>query len=82
MEQLSIALPEDDIGWAQSRVSAGEFASVDAYFSELAQRDRAEAHEFDLLQDEIDKGLVSGVDPRGAAQIFREVRAKYLGENG
>lgn len=82
MTKLNIAIPEDEIGWVQSRVAAGEYASIDAYFSQLAKRDRAEAEETAWLQGEIDKGLASGIDPRKPAQIFSYIRAKYLGENG
>jgi Arc/MetJ-type ribon-helix-helix transcriptional regulator len=82
MTQVNIALPDDDLGWAKARVAAGEFASVDAYFSQLAKRDRAEAEEAEWLQGEIDKGLASGLDPRPSATIFSDIRAKYLGPNG
>jgi antitoxin ParD1/3/4 len=82
MTKLNIAIPEDEIGWAQSRVAAGEYASIDAYFSQLTKRDRAETEETAWLQGEIDKGLASGIDPREPAQIFSDIRAKYLGENG
>ena len=75
----AIAIPEDDLRWAKSRVAAGEIDSVEAYFSQLAKRDRAEAEEAEWLQGEIDKGLASGVDPRSSQHIFADVRAKYLG---
>ena len=82
MKQVSIAIPDDEIDWAQSRVAAGEFASIDAYFSALAQRDRASAEEVSWLQAEIDKGLASGIDARSAGQIFADVRSKYFGHDG
>lgn len=82
MSQLSIALAEDDIDWVKSRVAAGEYPTVDAYFAYLAKRDRAEAEEAVWLQREIDKGLASGVDPRSSEQVFSDIRAKYLGPNG
>ena len=75
----AIAIPEDDLRWAESRVAAGEIDSVEAYFSQLAKRDRAEAEEAAWLQGEIDNGLASGVDPRSSQQIFADVTAKYLG---
>ena len=78
----TIAIPEDDLRWAKSRVAAGEIDSVEAYFSQLAKRDRAEAEEAVWLQGEIDKGLASGVDPRSSRQIFADARAKHLSENG
>ena len=81
MTRFSIAIPEDDIGWAESRVAAGEFASVDAYFSQLARRDRAEAEEQEWLEAELQKGLDSGVELRSSRQIFSDIRIKYLGEN-
>ena len=81
MTRFSIAIPEDDIGWAKSRVAAGEFASVDAYFSQLARRDRAEAEEQEWLEAELQKGLDSGVELRSSRQIFSDIRIKYLGEN-
>ena len=43
MSKLNLAIPDDEIGWAQSRVAAGKFASIDACVSQLARRDRAEA---------------------------------------
>lgn len=82
MSRLNIKLSDDQIGWAKTRVEAGEFESLDAYFSELAERDRAEVEEAEWLQAAIDRGLTSGVDPRPSQQIFREIRAKHLGPNG
>lgn len=82
MPKLNLAISDDEIGWAQSRVAAGEFASIDAYFSQLARRDRADAEEAAWLQDAIDKGLASGVDGRTSAQIFSDTKTKYLGQNG
>ena len=82
MTKLSIALADDDIDWARSRVAAGEYADLDPYFSQLARRDRSQAEDAAWVQAEIDKGLASGIDPRSADQIFREVRAEYLGDDG
>jgi antitoxin ParD1/3/4 len=82
MTKLNIAIPDDEIGWVQSRVAAGEYASIDAYFSQLTKRDRAEAEETAWLQRKIDEGLASGIDPRQPTQIFSDLRIKYLGENG
>jgi hypothetical protein len=82
MKQVSIAIPDDEIDWAQSRVAAGEFASIDAYFSDLAQRDRASAEEMGWLQAEIDKGIASGLDARTPKQIFADVRTKYFMRDG
>ena len=75
----AIAIPEDDLRWAKSRVAAGEIDSVEAYFSQLAKRDRAEAEEAAWLQGEIYKGVAAGVDPRSSRKIFADVRAKFLG---
>ena len=82
MSRLNITLPDEQIDWAKARVEAGEFESLDSYFDELAQRDRAEAEEAEWLQAAIDKGFASGVDPRPSRQIFNEIRAKYFGPNG
>ena len=82
MPKLNLAISDDEIGWAQPRVAADEFASIDAYFSQLARRDRADAEEAAWLQDAIDKGLASGVDGRSSAQIFSDTKTKYLGQNG
>ena len=79
MIHVQVTIPDTEIGWAQSRVAAGEFDSLDAYFTALAKRDRAEAEEAVWLQAEIDKGLASGIDPRPSAQIFQDVRANYFG---
>lgn len=82
MSKLNLAISDDEIGWAQSRVASGAFDSIDAYFSQLARRDRAEAEEAEWLQDAIDKGLASGIDERTSARIFSDIRTKYLGQNG
>ena len=80
MPKLDLSIPDDEIGWAQSRVAAGEFAGIDAYFSQLARRNRTEDAAW--LQDAIDHGLSSGVDERTSAQMFSDIRTKYLGQNG
>lgn len=81
MSKVSLAISDEEIGWAKSRVESGAYHSIDAYFSELAQRDRAEAEEAEWLQAAIDQGLASGIDKRAPAQIFSDIRTKYLGQN-
>ena len=78
----SVVLPDSDLDWARSRVEAGEASSVEAFFSDLARRHREEAEESAWLQREIDKGLASGVDPRPAEQIFRDVFRSRFGVDG
>ena len=68
---LDLAIPDDEIGWARSRVAAG-----------LARRDRAEAEEAAWLQDAIDRGFSSGVVERTSARMFSDIRTKYLRQNG
>lgn len=79
MIHAPLHLPEEATRWAQSRVDAGEAPSVEAYFAELARRDREQAEEAAELQAAIDKGVASGVDPRSADEIFREIFQKHFG---
>ena len=81
MTKLGIAIADDDIGWAEARIAAGEYANIDAYVSQLIRRDRAESEETAWLQAEIDKGRASGVINRDASEVLHEVIAlsKLLG---
>lgn len=82
MIHAPIQLPDEATAWARSRVEAGKTPSVEAYFTELARRDRAEAEEVAHIQALLDEGEASGVDPRPPEQIFAEVRAEFFGRNG
>jgi antitoxin ParD1/3/4 len=75
MTKLGIAIADDDIGWAEARIAAGEYANMDAYVSQLIRRDRVECEETAWLQAEIDKGRASGVINRDASEVLREVMA-------
>ncbi len=75
MTKLGIAIADDEIGWAQARIATGEFANIDAYVSQLIQRDREENEETAWLQAEIDKGRASGLINRDASEVLREVMA-------
>ncbi len=81
MTKLGIAIADDDIGWAEARIAAGEYANIDAYVSQLIRRDRAESEETAWLQAEIDKGRASGLINRDASEVLHEVIAlsKLLG---
>lgn len=75
MTKLGIAIADDEIGWAQTRIATGEFANIDAYINQLIRRDRAENEETEWLQAEIDKGRASGLINRDASEVLREVMA-------
>ena len=78
MASLPVTIPEAELGWARSRVEAGKAPSIDAYFADLARRDRAQAEETAALQAAIDEGEASGTDPRSVDEIFDEIEAKYF----
>lgn len=80
MIHAPINLPEEATAWARSRVESGDAPSVEAYFAELARRDREQAEEAAWLQAEIDKGEASGVSPLSLDEIFDEVEAKYFAD--
>jgi Arc/MetJ-type ribon-helix-helix transcriptional regulator len=82
MIHVALSIPEAELGWARSRVEAGEVASLDALVADLLRQKREEAEDAAYVQAAIDEGLASGVDPRPAEQIFAEVRAKYFGRDG
>jgi antitoxin ParD1/3/4 len=75
MTKLGIAIADDEIGWAEARIAAGEYANIDAYVSQLIRRDRIESEETAWLQAEIDKGRASGLINRDASEVLREVMA-------
>jgi Arc/MetJ-type ribon-helix-helix transcriptional regulator len=77
MDRLSIDLPSEELAWAQSRVAAGEKESLDAYFRDLAARDRADAGAEQFIDEALAEGEASGIEPREHKQIFNELRAKY-----
>jgi antitoxin ParD1/3/4 len=82
MTKLGIAIADDEIGWAQTRIATGEFANIDAYINQLIRRDRAENEETAWLQAEIDKGRASGLINRDASEVLREVMAANRAARG
>jgi antitoxin ParD1/3/4 len=78
MTNLALQLPEAELGWARSRVAAGQAPSIDAYFADLARRDREQAEDLAYVQAALDEGDASGIDPRSIDEIFDEIEAKYL----
>lgn len=78
MASVALIIPETELGWAESRVAAGEASSIDAYFADLARRDREQAEDTAYVQAALDEGVASGVDPRSADEIFDEIEAKYF----
>ena len=79
MVSIAVVLPEDTARWAQSLVDRGEAPSVAALLAELARRERDQDEEAAWLNAEIAKGTASGVDPRSADEIFRDVFRKHFG---
>jgi antitoxin ParD1/3/4 len=82
MTKLGIAIGDDEIGWAQARIAAGEYASIDAYVSQLIRRDRDESKDTEWLQAEIDKGRESGLINRDASEVLSEVMAANRAARG
>ena len=82
MIHVALSIPEAELGWARSRVEAGEAASLDALVADLLRQKREEAEETAYLQAAIDKGLASGVDPRSSDEIFRDLFRTHFGVDG
>lgn len=78
MAQMNISVPDGLKQWAEQRVAEGVYASTSDYLRDLMRRDRDAAAEIAWLQEELDKGIASGIDPRPVEQIFADIRAKYL----
>ena len=81
MAQMNISVPDGLKQWAEQRVADGSYASTSDYVRDLMRRDREAAAELAWLQTEIDHGMASGVDQRPVAQVFADIRAKYLPRN-
>jgi antitoxin ParD1/3/4 len=81
MAQMNISVPNGLKQWAEQRVADGSYASTSDYVRDLMRRDREAAAELAWLQTEIDHGMASGVDQRPVAQVFADIRAKYLPRN-
>ena len=72
---MNISIPEALKKWAEAYVAEGNYASTSDLVRDLLRREQARKENLALLQAEIDKGLASGVDPRSAAQILRDIRS-------
>lgn len=82
MAKFGIAIADDDIDWAKSRIASGDYIDLDAYISQLIHRDRTEIEEAAWLQIEIDKGRASGLIDRDASEVLREVMAANRAARG
>lgn len=79
MEDVKLNLPSDIVGWIESRVEKGEFASAGEYVAGLVERDRKDRAQGQLTIDDlrhiIDEARGSGVSKRTTREIFEEAVA-------
>ncbi len=76
MPQLNVSLPDGLKKWADSRVAEGRYSSVGGYIRDLLRQDQDRAAELRWLQDEIDEGRASPIDPRTVSQIFADAKVR------
>lgn len=82
MAQMNISLPDALKAWAEQRVAEGRYSSTSDYVRDLMRRDQDAAGEAAWLQEQIDEGRASGIDPRSPEQIFADVRASFTRSDG
>lgn len=79
MEDVKLNLPPDIVGWIESRVGRGGFASADEYVADLVERDRRNHTHGQLTIDDlrqmVDESRKSGVSKRTTREIFEEAVA-------
>jgi antitoxin ParD1/3/4 len=82
MAQLNISLPDGLKEWADKRVAEGRYSSASDLVRDLIRRRQDEEAELAALQAAIDQGRASGVDPRPADEVLREIMAKNRAKYG
>ena len=76
MAQMNISVPEGLKKWADQRVAEGRYSSTSDLVRDLMRRRQEEEAELASLQAAIDKGRASGIDPRPATEVLRDIMAK------
>ncbi len=79
MEDVKLNLPPDIVGWIESRVAKGGFASADEYVADLVKRDRKDHTHAQLTIDDlrrmVDESRRSGISKKTTREIFEEAVA-------
>jgi antitoxin ParD1/3/4 len=82
MAQLNISVPEGLKQWADQRVAEGRYSSTSDLIRDLIRSRQDEEAALATLQAAIDKGRASGVDPRPADEVLREIMTKNRARHG
>ena len=82
MAQLDISVPDGLKDWAEKRVAEGRYSSTSDLVRDIMRRVQDEEAELAALQMAIDKGRASGIDPRPADKVLRDIMAKNRAKYG
>ncbi len=82
MAQMNISLPSGLKAWADQRVAEGRYSSTSDLVRDLIRSRQDEEAKLAWLQAEIDKGRASGVDPRPASEVLRDIMSKNRADRG
>ena len=73
MAEITIALPQSLLDYAQEQIDAGAYADIGDLVRDLLRRDRAALEE---LRDAIDESDASGISERSFAEIIEGARER------
>ena len=76
MATMNISLPDKMKKWVEEQTADGRYSNSSDYFRDLVRRDQEHAKSLDWLQQEIEKGLASGVSSRSPGELRAYARAR------
>jgi len=82
MAQMNISVPDGLKDWVEKRVAEGRYSSTSDLVRDLIRSRQDEEAQLAALQAAIDKGRASGVDPRPASEVLREIMVKNRATHG
>jgi antitoxin ParD1/3/4 len=82
MAQMNISVPDALKDWVEKRVAEGRYSSTSDLVRDLIRSRQDEEAQLAALQAAIDKGRASGVDPRPASEVLREIMVKNRATHG
>ena len=76
MATMNISLPDQMKQWVEGQTADGRYSNSSDYVRDLIRRDQVRREKIAAMQEMIDEGIASGVDPRTPDEIMKDIRRR------
>lgn len=78
MATMNISLPDAMKDWVEQQAATGRYSNSSDVVRDLIRREQVRAEKIANMQQLVDEGRASGIDPRSVDEIMADVRAKAM----